>query len=412
MSGLLRGAAGGFMMFAASAYLLFALPPILIQAGIGQAAAYTMTAASMAGGTLLMGLLARRAIVVGPSLPLVAFVIAVPMGSFGLSFAGALAAAMAAGMVMLLLSLTGLRDRVLGSLPLELTAGVTAGIGLLLVRDGLQRIGFLLDGGSGYSLGPLDEPRLWLSLVAVLVILGLIVRGWQLFIPAVLVAALGIGLALGFTNLVLSGHVFLAAPPPLGALYLGVDFAALGSVNGAMASGAIFLFMALESGAVLNARRLSGETARGKAPVADSLAMSLAPLIGSPGAVALPHSSAGWLVGGDERMASVVAAVLFGICLFSLPVAGQFQNYATAPALIAAGLLLCTGLREIDFSDAGAVAATFAAAILPAVTGSMAAGIAVGSILLVAIRLVTLDITRISPALTVTFLLSVAWLAY
>ncbi len=412
MKGLLRGAGGGFVMFAASAYLLFALPPVLLQAGIGQAAAYTMVAATMAGGTLIMGLLARRAIVVGPSLPLVAFVIAVPMGGFGLSFAGALAAAMAAGGVMLVLSLAGLRDRVLGSLPVELSAGITAGIGLLLARDGLQRVGFLLDGGFGYSLGPLDEPRLWLSLAAVLVILGLIIRGWQIFIPAVLVAALGIGLALGFTNLVLSGHVFLAAPPPLGDLYLGVDFAALGSANGAMAAGAIFLFMALESGAVLNARRLSGETARGKAPVADSLAMSLAPLIGSPGAVALPHSSAGWLVGGDERMAAIVAAVLFALCLFSLPVAGQFQDYATAPALIAAGLLLCTGLREIDFSDSGATASTFAAAILPAATGSIAAGFAVGATMLIAIRLMTLDFARISQALIVTSLLSLAWLAY
>lgn len=412
MNGLLRGAAGGFVMFAASAYLLFALPPVLIQAGIGQAAAYTMIAASMAGGTLLMGLLARRAIVVGPSLPLVAFVIAVPMGGLGLSFAGALAAAMVAGGMLLLLTLAGLRDRVLGALPVELAAGVAAGVGLLVVRDGLQRVGFLLDGGSGYSLGPLDEPRLWLSLAAVLVILGLIMRGWQLFIPAVLVAALGIGLALGFTNLVLSGHVFLAAPPPLGDLYLGVDFVAIGSVNGAMAAGAIFLFMAFESGAVLNARRLSGEAARGKAPVADSLAMSLSPLIGSPGAVALPHSSAGWLVGGDERMASVVASVLFGLCLFSLPVAGQFQDYATAPALIAAGLLLCTGLREVDFSDPGAIAVAFVAAILPAVTGSIAAGVAIGAILLVATRLMTLDFARMSPALIVTFLLSVAWLAY
>ncbi|MEQ9326498.1 MAG: solute carrier family 23 protein [Rhodospirillales bacterium] len=412
MNGLLRGAAGGFMMFAASAYLLFALPSILIQAGIGQAAAYTMTAATMAGGTLIMGLLARRAIVVGPSLPLVAFVIAVPMGGFGLSFAGALAAAMAAGGVMLLLSLAGLRDRVVGALPVELTAGVTAGIGLLLVRDGLQRVGFLLDGGAGYSLGPLDEPRLWLSLAAVLVMLALLVRGWQIFLPAVLVAALGIGLALGFTNLVLSGHVFLAAPPPLGDLYLGVDIAVLGSLNGAMAAGAIFLFMALESGAVLNARRLSGEAARGKAPVADSLAMSLAPLIGSPGAVALPHSAAGWLVGGDERMAAVVAAVLFGLCLFSLPVAGQFQDYATAPALIAAGLLLCTGLREIDFSDSGAIAATFVAAILPAVTGSIAAGFAVGAIGLIVIRLMTLNFAKTSPSLIVTSLLGVAWLAY
>jgi AGZA family xanthine/uracil permease-like MFS transporter len=412
MTGVLRGALAGFVMFAAAAYLLFALPPVLIGAGIGQAAAYTMVAASMAGGTLLMGLVARRAMVVGPSLALVAFVIAVPMGSFGLSFSGALAAALAAGALMLLLSAAGLRDRIAGALPIELTAGVTAGIGLLLVRDGLERVGFLLGSGSGYDLGPLDEPRLWLSLVAVLLILALIIRRWQVVIPAILVGALAVGISLGFTNLVLSGHVFLAAPPPLGDLFLGMDFAVLATPGGLMAAGAIFLFMLLESGAVLNARRLSGEAARGKAPVADSLAMTLAPLIGSPGAVALPHSSAGWLVGGDERTASIVAALLFTLCLFSLPVAGQFQDYATAPAVIAAGLLLCTGLREIDFSDPGAIAAAFLAAVLPAVTGSIAAGFAASAVLLIAIRLISLDITRLTIPLIVTSVLGLAWLAY
>ncbi|MEQ9199683.1 MAG: hypothetical protein RLN80_06815, partial [Rhodospirillales bacterium] len=79
MNNTLRGIAAGFIMFAASAYLLFAIPGLLVQAGVSQAAAFTMTVTTIGVGTLVMGLVARRAIVVGPSLTLIGFILAVPV---------------------------------------------------------------------------------------------------------------------------------------------------------------------------------------------------------------------------------------------------------------------------------------------------------------------------------------------
>ena len=412
MNSTLRGIAAGFIMFAASAYLLFAIPGLLVQAGVNQAAAFTMTVTTIGVGTLVMGLVARRAIVVGPSLTLIGFILAVPVGVFGLSFGQTLASAALAGAVLLLLSLSGLRGMVMSGLPDELKAGVTAGVGLLLVANGLERIGFLTSGGSPWSVGPLDEPRLWLSAAAVLLMLGLMVRGLRMAVLPVVILTLIAGLTLGFTNLVLTGHTFLAVPPSLEPLLLILDFTVLTTVPGLMASGAIFLFLSFESGAVITARRLSDDAGGGKAPVADSLIMTTAPLIGAPGAVALPHSSAGWLLGGDERIAAVVAAILFGLCAFSLPVVGQLQDYATAPAVIVAGLVLCTGIREIDFSDPGAVSAAFVAVLLPPLTGSFAAGFAVSAVLLFAIRLLSLDLPKLTPGLIVTALAGGAYLAY
>jgi AGZA family xanthine/uracil permease-like MFS transporter len=140
--------------------------------------------------------------------------------------------------------------------------------------------------------------------------------------------------------------------------------------------------------------------------------MTFSPLIGSPGAVALPHSSAGWLVGGDERIASLVAGVLFALFAFMPPLAGQLQDYATAPALIVAGLILCTGMREVDFSDAGGLACAFLTALVAAITGHIADGIAAGAILLSVTRLISLDFNRLSPGLIVTALVGLGWLAY
>jgi AGZA family xanthine/uracil permease-like MFS transporter len=412
MGASVRGIAAGFVMFAASAYLVFAIPAQLTRAGVSQASAFTMTAMTLAAGTILMGLVARRAIVVGPSLPLVAFIIGVPMAGFGFSFMQSLALAMAAGGIVLVLSLAGLRDRILANLPTELAAGITAGVGLLLAADGLRRIGLLMDGSPYMVFGPLDEPRLWLSVAAVMAILALMVRGLQMAVLPVMIVTVAIGITFGFTDLVLSGHVFIAVPPALGDLLGGTDFNGLLTLKGAMACGAVVLFLLLESGSVLSARRFSDDRHSGNAPLADSLTMTFSPLIGSPGAVALPHSSAGWLVGGDERIASLVAGVLFALFAFMPPLAGQLQDYATAPALIVAGLILCTGMREVDFSDAGGLACAFLTALVAAITGHIADGIAAGAILLSVTRLISLDFNRLSPGLIVTALVGLGWLAY
>src|SRR5262249_25447828 len=124
---------GGATTFAALSYIVFVQPAVLASTGMDPGAVLTATCVSSAFATALMGLWARYPIAVAPGMGhnfYFAFVVAGPVaaGGLGYSWQVALGANCVAGVVFLVLSLVGLRERLLEAIPDSLKHAIAAGI--------------------------------------------------------------------------------------------------------------------------------------------------------------------------------------------------------------------------------------------------------------------------------------------
>src|SRR5699024_9100573 len=132
----------GLTTFLAMAYILFVNPSTLALVGveelpegvtrIDQGAVFTATAIAAALGTFIMGVLAEYPIALAPGMGLNAFFSYTVVLGFGIPWETALAGVLASGLIFIVLTLTGLREKVINAIPSNLKMAVGAGIGLYI----------------------------------------------------------------------------------------------------------------------------------------------------------------------------------------------------------------------------------------------------------------------------------------
>jgi AGZA family xanthine/uracil permease-like MFS transporter len=341
------------------------------------------------------------------------FTYAVVQG-MGVPWPTALGAVFLSGAAFLLLTLTGLRRRLVEAVPPSLYAAVAAGIGLFLAFIGLKNAGIIVaHPATMLALGQLTAPGPATALGGLLLTAVLLVRR----VPgAMLVGLLATALLAGWSGrpgpeasftaiTATAGHLDIA-----GALRLGlfeIIFA--------------FLFVDLfdNLGTLLAVSKRAGLLdPAGRIPrvdrilVTDSVATMGGALLGTSTVVSYIESAAGVAAGGRSGVAAIVAGLLFLASFFLAPWLGAVPAYATAPALILVGALLMTHAGEVDWDDfATAIPAFLTLAAIP-LTFSIATGLAFG---LIAHTLLTVAAGRarqVSPflyALTAVLLARFFW---
>jgi len=126
------------------------------------------------------------------------------------------------------------------------------------------------------------------------------------------------------------------------------------------------------------------------------------------------ESAAGVAAGARTGLGNLVIAALFLVAMFCAPLVAAIPAYATAPALILVGALMCGAVARVrwdDFSDAFPAFLTLVATPL---TFSMATGLSVGLLSFTFVKLGTGRQREISPliwVLTVVFLLPYVFLS-
>lgn len=143
----------GLTTFLAMAYILFVNPNVLSLADIEElpagvtrmdpGAIFTATALAAAIGTLIMGLVARYPIALAPGMGLNAFFAYTVVLGFGIPWETALAGVLASGLIFVVLTVTGVRERVINAIPNNLKLAVGAGIGLFIAFIGLTNVGII-----------------------------------------------------------------------------------------------------------------------------------------------------------------------------------------------------------------------------------------------------------------------------
>lgn len=138
---------GGFTTFLAMAYILVVNPNILTLSDIPDlpaalrmdyGAVFVATAISAAIGCFVMGFLARYPLALAPGLGLNAFFAYTVILTNGSPWQHALAAVFVSSVFFLILTLTGLREKLINAIPMELKIAVGAGIGLFVAFIGLK----------------------------------------------------------------------------------------------------------------------------------------------------------------------------------------------------------------------------------------------------------------------------------
>src|SRR5699024_7201506 len=160
----------GLTTFLAMAYILFVNPDTLGAAGMDEGAVFTATAIAAAVGSLFMGLIAKYPIALAPGMGLNAFFAYTVVVGYGIPWETALAGVLASGLIFVVLTLTGLRAKIINAIPANLKMAVGAGIGLFIAFIGFQNAGIIVGNEATLvSIGDLTSPPVLLAIFGIIV---------------------------------------------------------------------------------------------------------------------------------------------------------------------------------------------------------------------------------------------------
>src|SRR4051812_4014110 len=165
----------GLTTFAAMAYILAVNPLILANTGMDKGALVTVTAVTAAIATTLMALLTNYPIALAPGMGINAFFTFTIVIGRGVPWTEALGMVFVNGVIFLILSVTGVREKIIAAIPHSLKIAVTCGIGLFIAFIGLKNGGVIVAnpatfvGHGDFASGPVVLCLGGIMLTAVLV---------------------------------------------------------------------------------------------------------------------------------------------------------------------------------------------------------------------------------------------------
>ncbi|WP_042440250.1 NCS2 family permease [Streptacidiphilus albus] len=412
---------GGLTTFMAMAYIIVLNPILLSGADINghhlsASQVTTATALAAAVTTIAMGLIGNVPLAAAAGLGVSAALstIIVPHCSWSEAFGFCVIY----GALIVLMVVSGLREKVMNGIPLPLKHAITMGIGLFIAFIGLVNAGFVgRNPANPVQLGTNAQGHLegWpvalfaftLLLIFVLqarktpgaILIG-IVSGTVI---AVVVNALGWvsadawggptsvptlhGSPFSAPNFGLFGHIsvfgafssgkagmgFISASVAVFTLVLAGFFDAMATIIG----------VGTEAGLADEQGRMPGLT---KALLVDGAGGMMGGLAGASGNTVFVESATGVGEGARTGLASVVTGGVFALMLFFSPLAQVVPGQVAAAALVVVGSMMMAQARHIPWADREiAIPAFLMCAVMP-MTYSITAGVGAGVVSYVAIK--------------------------
>ena len=354
-----REIVAGITTFLAMAYILAVNPDILSQSGMNKGSVFTATAVSAAIATLVMAFVANLPVALAPGLGLNAFFTYSVVLGMGCSWQFALTAVLLEGILFIILSLVGVREAIIKSIPASLKKAVSVGIGLFICIIGLSNAG-IVGTDTGTTIG--FENLNLTHASALVAVIGLIITIilFILKVPGAILIGIAlttiVGIPFGVTK-VPEGFAPFSTPeaPHLFAFewqnvlslkflvvfftFLFTDmFDTIGTLMGVAEQGNL----KDKEGNILNAKG---------ALLSDAVGTVAGACLGTSTVTSFVESSSGVAAGGRTGLTSVVTAGFFVLSLFLSPLFGLIPSAATAPALIFVGYLMMKSVTDINFKD-------------------------------------------------------------
>ncbi|HEX4930457.1 MAG TPA: NCS2 family permease [Gaiellaceae bacterium] len=371
---LARDTMAGVTTFIVMSYIIFVNPQILSFAGIeglseiGLPFDQVLAATCLVAGamTIVMGLYTNMAYAIAPGLGLNAVVAFSLVADERLSFPAAMGLVVVEGIAVTLLVLTGMREKIMDAIPLDLKKAIAIGIGFFIAFIGLNSAGIIVRGAGT----PVDLARLttwpiavtFFGLALTIVLRARGVRGDLLIgIIATTILATIINESAGNDIGFVAGATWPSDVYETPSLALLGDFnfdafTELAFISAVVWAFSLFLADFFDTmGTLVGVGKPAGYVDKDgrmkdirKPLLVDSLAAVAGGAASTSSATTYIESASGVAVGGRTGWVGVVCGALFFPFMFFAPIIGMVPPQATAPALILVGFLMMSVLTEAE----------------------------------------------------------------
>ena len=405
----------GVTTFLTMAYIIFVNPAILSDAGMDKQSLIIVTCLVSGVMTIITGLFANAPIAMAPGMGLNAFLAYTLVLNSKITWQAALGVVFLSGLLCWLLTLFGLRKRLVEAIPVSLISAISVGIGLFITFIGLQDLGIIVKNeATMVSAGPLT----WTVVMGLAGLLLMAFLAMKKVKGALLIGML-------FSTLLAVAAGFVQRPDRLVSLDFDVTPVAFKlTIVGALKwslFGNIFALMFIDMFdsigtlvACCHEAKMVDEkgTIKGldRLLQIDAAASMLGAAMGTSSIASYIESASGIEEGGRSGLTSVVTGLCFLAALLFVPIVGIVPKYATAPALIMVGLFMMKEIRKIDFADMEDAFPAFIIMVMIALSYSISTGLAFGFISFTLIKVVAGKVREVKPAMWIIAILSILFL--
>jgi AGZA family xanthine/uracil permease-like MFS transporter len=391
----------GMTTFATMAYVVVVNPRILSEAGMPVEGVLFATCVSAALATMVMGVFANYPIALAPGMSLNAyFTYSIVIGR-GVPWQTALGVVFISGTLFLMLTLTKVREMIVEGIPDCLKYGTAAGIGLFIAFIGFRNAHIIVADPSTYvALGRVSDPQVILAAVGLLLIASLMARrigsAMLIGIAATALAGIPAGLTRWPENL-------FSLPHPGGTL-LKLDLRAAAKFD---LGDLIFIFFFVDLfdnvGTLIGVCEEGGFMRDGKLPrasralLSDALGTIMGALTGTSTVTSYIESAAGVAAGARTGLGNLVIAGFFLAAMFCAPIIAAIPSFATAPALVIVGALMCGAVAKVRWNDFTDAFPAFLTLVSTPLTFSIATGLSLGMISFTLLKIAAGRRREISP---------------
>ena len=396
----------GITAFLTVSYGFLLIPAIMSRIGISFSSAYFSVMLAFSVANIYLGISTDLPLLLRPSIVVAVYYAYIVVLSVGATCYEGTAVLVFAGVSMVVMSLSGWREKIVSKIPAVLRIGITAGIGLMMLILGL-RLGKIIV-SSPFALaavGDIVNPVMFVSL------LGLVIT--TVFCVNKIKGAV-------LWGMLISGAVsyeldYIADLPGLFKIPVGLEKLTWG-ISLENFDRYVFLCIVIlltaifESSAVIIGNDFTNKSVRA-ANKADSVGTLFSACLGMVPMVFSPEARIVEICRGKTGVVPLVAGILGMVMIFCEPVMCEIAEMPAVfvPALIITGAGLLIRLKETDTSDMANLIPVFVMLTIMAVTSNIAAGIGSGVILYVLLRSFSGRSNEITKEL---YLLAVLFLGY
>jgi AGZA family xanthine/uracil permease-like MFS transporter len=405
---------GGLTTFMAMAYILLLNPIILSVPDVNghhlsHAQVTTATALAAAITTILLGVIGNAPLAAAAGLSVSNTLAAVMVPH--ITWQQAMGLCVIYGAAIVLLVVTGLREKIMNGIPMALKHAITIGIGLFIALIGLVNAGFVsripdaAHTDTPLQLGVSDNLQGWPVLIFAITLLTIFVLQTRK-VPGAILIGIVVGTVL---SLVLNAALNLpdatwglSVPKWPGNPVASPDFGLFGHIDlfgafgghgmGALSAGfavfalvlagffdamATIIGIGTEAGLADEQGRMPGLS---KALFVDGTGGVIGGVAGASGQTVFIESATGVGEGARTGFSSVVTGLVFAAMLFFTPLAGMVPGQVAAAALVVIGSMMLAQARHIEWADREVAIPAFLTVALMPFTYSITAGVGAGVI--------------------------------
>ncbi len=409
---------GGVTTFLTMSYILAVNPAVLSETGMDANALFTTTVLASVLATVMMAVYAKMPFALAPSMGVSAFFVYTIVMEMGYTWQFGLTAVFVEGIIFILLTMTGLRERIVDAMPYELRKAISPGIGLFIALIGLHNAG-IIDGSEEtmVTLGNLHNPSVLLAAAGILFTVILLVRNVPGALLLGILATAAAGIPLGLTHF----ERLLNVPPGIEPIFMKMQWENIMSIDMAVCV-ATLLFMDIfdTMGTLIGVgQRVGLANEKGDMPgmnkafMADSIGTTAGAMLGTTTVSTFIESAAGVNAGGRSGLTAMVTALCFLLALFFAPLFVAIPKAATAPAMFIVGMMMMGDVVKLDFRNYSVAVPCFVCIVFMPFAYSISDGILLSVITWVAVSIFsgrTKELKRTTVMLAMLFVLKYVFL--